>query len=115
MNMSFRRAAVPTSVLVILIACGDPSGSGPGTNQTPVPVFTSSCTGLSCSFTDASSDPDGTITDRVWDFGDGTPPSASTSHSYDAAGTYHVSFTVTDNGGATASVTHDVIVQPAAP
>jgi acid phosphatase type 7 len=113
--MSFRRAAAPTSVLVILIACGDPSGSGPGTNQAPVPVFTSSCTALTCSFTDASSDPDGTITERVWDFGDDAPPTASTSHSYDAAGTYHVSLTVTDNGGATASVTHDVIVQPAAP
>ncbi len=112
MHISISHAGLITGLASILVSCSDPSSGG---NASPTAAFTSSCTGLTCSFTDASSDPDGTITARVWDFGDGTPPSEGASHSYNAAGTYHVSLTVTDNGGATASATHDVIVQPAAP
>src|SRR5204863_6253533 len=35
-------------------------------NQPPSAAFTFNCTGLSCSFTDQSSDPDGTIASRRW-------------------------------------------------
>jgi PKD repeat protein len=86
-----------------------PTGTPPP--STPVAVFTSNCTGLSCAFTDASTDTGGTITGWSWDFGDGTPPvtTASPTHVYASAGSgYTVTLTVTDNLTDTATVSHNV-------
>ncbi|MFC7503142.1 endonuclease/exonuclease/phosphatase family protein, partial [Nocardioides sp. GCM10030258] len=44
-------------------------GGGGGGNQPPTASFTHSCTNLACTFTDASTDADGTIASRSWDFG----------------------------------------------
>ena len=85
--------------------------SGGSTNQPPTAAFTSSCSSLTCSFTSASSDPDGSISAYSWTFGDGsTSTIQNPSHTYAAAGTYTVAFTVTDNQGATNSVSHTVTV-----
>jgi len=85
-----------------------------GSNQPPTAAFTSSCTNLTCTFTNSSSDPDGSIASSSWDFGDGTTSTvASPSHSYAAAGTYNVTLTVTDNQSATNSVVHSVTVSQA--
>jgi len=62
-----------------------------------------------------SSDPDGTIVSYSWDFGDGntnTGLTPSNSHTYAAAGTYTVSLTVTDDGGATNSDTTTATIDP---
>lgn len=88
--------------------------SGGTTNQPPVAAFTSSCSSLTCAFTSTSSDPDGTISSYSWNFGDGqTSTLQNPSHAYGAAGIYTVALTVTDNGGATNTVTHPVTVTQA--
>ena len=65
--------------------------SGGTTNQPPVAGFTSSCGGLACTFTDGSSDPDGSISAYNWTFGDGaTSTTQNPSHTYGTSGTYTV-------------------------
>ncbi|MCV2395824.1 PKD domain-containing protein, partial [Actinotalea sp. M2MS4P-6] len=82
------------------------------TNQPPVPAFTFVPTDLSVAVDGSgSTDPDGTVTGWDWDFGDGgTASGETTSHAYAASGTYTVTLTVTDDGGAQASLQHDVTV-----
>lgn len=76
-------------------------GGTPPANQAPTANFTVSCTGLTCSFTDTSTDLDGSIASRSWMFGDGgASTTANPSHTYASAGTYNVSLTVTDDDGA---------------
>jgi len=51
-----------------------------------------------------SDDPDGTVDEYDWDFGDGTPVISGTAtpdHLYNTAGTYYVVLTVTDDTGET--------------
>ena len=51
-----------------------------------------------------SSDPDGSVANYAWSFGDGnTGTGPNPTHSYAAAGKYFVTLTVTDNDGATNS------------
>jgi len=88
----------------------DGVGAGTGNNP-PVAGFTSSCTGLSCTFTDASTDSDGTIDSRSWVFGDGgTSTATDPTHVYAAGGTYTVTLTVNDDDGATDTETQTVTV-----
>ena len=62
-------------------------------------------------FTDTSTDSDGSIASRSWNFGDSTTSTATNpSKTYAAAGTYTVTLTVTDNGGATNTRTQSVTV-----
>ncbi|MFK3651303.1 PKD domain-containing protein [Lysobacter enzymogenes] len=86
------------------------SAGTPG-NQAPVANFSSSASGLTVSFTDSSTDSDGSIASRSWNFGDGTTSTATNpSKTYSAAGTYTVTLTVTDNAGATNTKTSTVTV-----
>ncbi|MBW3582520.1 MAG: S8 family serine peptidase, partial [Euryarchaeota archaeon] len=82
-----------------LSGCGSTGGGG---NSAPIAAFTYTCTDLACNFDGTgSSDKDGTIASYAWDFGDGSTGSGATvSHSYGAEGTYTVTLTVTDDGGA---------------
>ena len=93
-------------------AGGSPdAANGTGTtNPPPTAAFTSSCSGLVCSFDATSStDTGGSITSYAWNFGDGqTGTGATTSHPYGSAATFTVTLTVTDNGSATGTVTHPV-------
>jgi PKD repeat protein len=84
---------------------------GGGGNVAPVANFGSATNGLTATFTDSSTDSDGTIASRAWTFGDGgTSTATNPSHPYAAGGTYSVSLTVTDNGGATNTKTASVTV-----
>lgn len=80
-------------------------------NQHPNAVFTHTVNKLKVTFNSSgSNDPDGTIASRAWDFGDGGSSTATNpEHTYAQPGTYHVKLTVTDNGGETDEVLHDVV------
>lgn len=61
-----------------------------------------------------SVDPDGTIVDFSWDFGDGTSRSGVTvAHVYAAPGAYSATLTVTDDRGATDTATVSVQIHEA--
>jgi len=102
----------PTGLGTPIGASGFGGTAGVGsTNAPPVASFTESCSGLTCNFTDVSSDSDGTVTGWSWNFGDGSTSTAQDpSHTYAAGSTYTVSLTVTDNGGATDSTSQQVTV-----
>ncbi|MFC6234442.1 PKD domain-containing protein [Leucobacter soli] len=88
-------------------------------NTPPVAAFDFGTNGLQASF-DASdsADLEGPIASWAWTFGDGdTGAGETTSHTYDAAGSYVVTLTVTDADGAQAALTKTVTVSegPAVP
>jgi serine protease len=89
------------------------AGSG---NLPPTADFSFTTSNLTASFTDASTDSDGSIASRSWDFGDGsTSTLANPSHTYASAGTYTVQLTATDNGGLAGSTSKPVTVTAGAP
>lgn len=98
--------------LAFLGELGKTSSGGPGpTNTPPVANFSAAPSGLSVQFTDASTDSDGSIVSRSWNFGDGgTSTATNPSHAYAAAGTYSVGLTVTDDDGASHAKTQSVTV-----
>lgn len=65
----------------------------------------------------ATDDPESTITDYAWDFGDHSSPvhtpTPVTTHAFSAVGTYTVKLTVTDQLGFTDTTSRQVVVTPA--
>jgi hypothetical protein len=80
-------------------------------NAPPTARFTFTCATLTCSFDgSSSSDSDGSIQSYSWSFGDGTNASGSNPppHTYAQAASFTVKLTVTDDDGATGTVSHTV-------
>ena len=93
------------------VAQPDAPGCGTTPNQPPVAGFGYAATGLTVNFSDSSSDADGRIVSRSWNFGDGSSSTAlNPSKTYAAAGSYTVQLTVTDDRGASHSVGKTVAV-----
>lgn len=94
------------------LAVGGTSCGGAG-NQAPIAVPGGPYVGTpgNTVFFDgsASSDPDGSIVDYAWDFGDGsTGAGVNPSHVYAQLGTYTVALTVRDDRGAVTTATAQV-------
>jgi len=87
-------------------------------NGAPTADFEVSCSSLDCTFTDQSTDADGTVVGWAWEFGDGgvsavqNPPS----HHYNVAAltTITAKLTVTDDLGLTSTKTFQFTVSPPA-
>jgi PKD repeat protein len=106
-------AVYPTALTAQQVAAHNTAGrTGQVANAAPTAAFTSSAAGLVVSVDGSTSaDADGRVASYAWEFGDGgTGTGATASHTYAAAGTYQVELTVTDDKGATGSVTRAVTV-----
>ena len=72
-------------------------------NKAPTADFGFQCTteGV-CTFTSTATDPDGSVADGHWNFGDGSEAASglTSEHTYAASGTYQVSFTAVDDQDA---------------
>jgi hypothetical protein len=90
-------------------------GGGPG-NQPPTAAFSYSCTpARSCTFNGtASSDSDGNIVSYVWHVntanGQVVNSNATFTRSFPKARTFNMVLVVTDNQGASNSVSHQIVV-----
>lgn len=90
---------------------GTPNGPSSSGNIPPHADFTFTTNLLQATFTDTSTDSDGSVVSWAWDFGDtGTSTLQNPVHTFAANGNYSVTLTVTDNEGATDPVTKTVQV-----
>ena len=84
----------------------------PAPNVAPTAAFTWSASELTASFDGTgSTDSDGSVVGYAWAFGDGgTSTEPTPTHAYAVPGTYEVTLVVTDDEGATGTVSQDVQV-----
>ena len=105
------------TLALFLSGCNGEGTTPPITiNQSPTASFTATPTSgvapLGVSFNASnSSDSDGSIISYAWDFKDGNTGNGETiNHTFSSTGSYSVKLTVTDNEGATDSVTKTITV-----
>jgi PKD repeat protein len=111
------RGKTVTMLLLGLAAAGcSDSTNPPSDNVAPTANFTFACTDLTCTFTNLSSDSDGTVAAQSWEFGDDAQSgNANPTHSYATAADFQVTLTVEDDDGEEGTVTKTVSVTAPAP
>ncbi|WP_246128706.1 pre-peptidase C-terminal domain-containing protein [Pleionea sediminis] len=83
----------------------------PQPNTPPVASFSFEIDNLTVSFSNNSSDSDGTIANYAWDFGDGNSSTeVNPTHSYATGGDFTATLTVTDDDGDSHSVSQEFSV-----
>ncbi|MFT3922272.1 MAG: S8 family serine peptidase [Myxococcales bacterium] len=105
-RIAIRASAVPQGPQAYqLLTDYDLSFDGPPPATLPPSAnFSVLCASLECDFTDASTDPDGSVVTRLWNFGDGTTSQQrNPRHLFAAPGSYNVTLTVTDDTNLTAT------------
>ena len=92
-----------TDTASVVISVNEAANQKPAAKASATPV--SGIAPLNVSFSGGgSSDPDGTISNYSWSFGDGSGANGATvEHTYETAGQFTAVLTVTDNDGATAT------------
>jgi PKD repeat protein len=105
-------AAIAIIVTVVGLASLAPKTKPASVNEPPVAEFAYVANNLTVVFNaSASHDPDGSIANYSWTFGDETGfYGKDVTHAFSANGTYKTKLTVTDNGGAENSTSMDVTV-----
>lgn len=105
----------PIPESAVSLSKAEPENSPP--NATVTIDDTTPAPGQSVAFSaSASNDTDGQIVSYEWDFDDGsTATGENATHTFSSLGTYNVTLTVTDSGGATSSETVTVTVQEPGP
>lgn len=115
-KMKLAIVATATTILLIVVVVGlaslAPKTKPESVNRPPVPHFLYAVDNLTVTFNaSASNDPDGSIIDYSWSFGDnGYGKGVEVVYTYLANGTYNVTLTVTDNGNIKNSTSKDVTV-----
>jgi len=81
-------------------------------NNPPITDFTYTREARTVEFVDNSFDSDGTITNREWKCGGvfDVTQNPNLTHTYARRGTYEVTLTITDNGGAQATCTKTIVI-----
>ncbi|MCF7985167.1 MAG: cadherin-like domain-containing protein, partial [Thiohalocapsa sp.] len=83
----------------------------PPGNLAPTAAFSVACSGLTCSFTDSSTDLDGSVVSWEWTFGDeGSSSQTNPTHTFSSSGDFDVLLTVTDDDGAVSSLSQTLSV-----
>lgn len=105
-SRALRGVSALSVLAATLCACGGGGGEGGSSNQAPIAVAKLNGGAVlfaTTSFdTAGTNDPEGRLSTRRWDYGDGQSGSLDT-HMYLAAGIFTAVYTVTDDQGATAS------------
>jgi PKD repeat protein len=104
-----------TDYIMSTNAANSSCSTPPGTNAPPTVAFTVPTLvrqGVPATFTDDSTDSDGTIAAWVWQFGDGsTSTQQNPTHTYASSGSFNVRLDVTDDKGATNALAKTVNVR----
>ena len=111
----WRSLGLILAVAAVAAGCGKDS-TDPSGNAAPTADFSSSCTDLTCTFTDLSSESDGQVTSYVWEFGsEGGSSLKNATHTFAAEGDVSIKLTVTDDAGDEGTVTKAVTLTLPAP
>jgi serine protease len=96
---------------LLFTAASGVSAPPPSENQPPHAAYDVSCSDLTCTFFDGSTDADGSIATWSWAFGDGASSSAQhPRYTFASAGSYTVALAVSDNVGGRSSTSKSITV-----